>query len=371
MINTPIMTQKTILYDQHLQCGGKMVDFAGWLMPLHYGSQINEHLKVRADAGVFDVSHMTITDIKGPDAKAYLRYILANDIHKINRGSALYSCMLNANAGIIDDLIVYYLEDDYFRIISNASTRQKVLGWYHQQQGSHDITIIEKNDLAIIAIQGPQAIAHVSTLFTDSITHAIAHLKPFQFVTEQEWLYARTGYTGENGLEIILPIAEAKNFWQALMSLGIQPCGLGARDTLRLEAGLNLYGSDMDETTTPLESNLAWTIGWDPRPQNFIGYELLLKQKQAGIQKNLVGLVMNERAVLRSHQKVIVNDHQGEITSGSFSPSLQCSIALARIPITQKNHAEVLIRDKHWQVEIVKPPFVRQGKKVFQSMRQS
>lgn len=355
--------QKTVLFDNHVKLGGKMVDFAGWHMPLHYGSQINEHLKVREEAGIFDVSHMAVTDISGIDAKKYLQFLLANDVEKLKPGKALYSCMLNPKGGIIDDLIVYQIAEDYFRLVTNAGTREKVAHWLMQQKNQFQVKIEPRQDKAIIAIQGPQAIAKVQQILT-AHQEAIAALKPFEFIYQQEWLIARTGYTGEDGLEIILPLEEAAHFWQTLVQSGIQPCGLGARDTLRLEAGLNLYGSDMDEKFTPLESNLAWTVTWEPETRRFIGRDALEQQKQQGITQQLVGIVMDERAILRAHQPVIfAEDGKGEITSGSFSPTLQCSIAFARVPMIKSVHATVLIRGKEWPVKIVKPPFVKKGKK--------
>lgn len=361
------MGHHTPLYEQHQHDGAKLVDFAGWDMPLHYGSQIEEHNIVRNDAGMFDVSHMLAVDIKGADATNFLRKLLANDVAKLQPGKALYSCMLNEQAGIIDDLIVYYLEPNYYRVVVNAGTREKDVAWMCKQSEGFAITLKERTDLAIVAIQGPQAREKTSWALDANQRDLVAALKPFQCVEVENWLIARTGYTGEDGYEIMLPAKQVVYFWQSLLKAGVKPCGLGARDTLRLEAGLNLYGSDMDETTTPLESNLAWTVAFEPQERQFIGRSALEQQKQQGITRRLVGLVMTERGVLRGHQKVLVEGiGEGEITSGSFSPTLGHSVALARVPASTDKYAHVVIRDKEIPVHIVKPPFVRNGKKVFE-----
>lgn len=360
------MILRTTLYQQHLQADAKLVDFAGWEMPLHYGSQLAEHRQVRSDAGIFDVSHMAVVDIQGEDAKSYLRRVLANDVAKLVHGKALYSCMLNPQGGIIDDLMVYDIKDDFYRMVVNAGTRHKDLAWLQQQAKDFNVTVQERTDLAIIAVQGPQARLKLERVLTPEQATAVRELKIFHAVTEGDLLIARTGYTGEDGVEIILPIANAANFWQSLLQAGCKPCGLGARDTLRLEAGLNLYGTDMDETTTPLESNLAWTIAWDG-DRKFIGRAALEAQRQQGLKRALVGLVLTERGVLRNHQKVISDNHEvGEITSGGFSPTLGHAIALARLPATAVAEYFIELRGKLLPVKRVKPPFVRQGKKVFQ-----
>lgn len=361
------MINRTVLYEQHQQQGAKLVDFAGWDMPLHYGSQIEEHHQVRRDAGMFDVSHMAAVDVIGEQATDYLRYLLANDVAKLQPGKALYTCMLNQAGGIIDDLIVYYLKPNSYRLVVNAGTRQKDLAWLNKQANTFTVEITERTDLAIIAVQGPKARDKTQQAFTIEQQKVAFELTPFSCIEHENWLIARTGYTGEDGFEIMLPTASAVHFWQALLKAEIKPCGLGARDTLRLEAGLNLYGSDMDETTSPLESNLAWTVAFEPKERNFIGRKALEEQKQLGIQRCLTGLVMTEKGVLRSHQKVIVHGvGEGEITSGTFSPTLGHSIALARIPAASIGHdCDVVIRDKSVPVRMVKPVFVRNGSKVF------
>lgn len=360
------MSKQTMLYPLHQKLGAKIVDFAGWDMPLHYGSQIEEHHHVRQHAGIFDVSHMNVVDIKGAAAKQYLQHLLANDVAKLHEpGHALYSCMLNDQGGVVDDLIVYYCNNNYYRLVLNAGTREKDLNWLQQQAKSFAVEINPIPDVAILAIQGPQAQSLATALFPLELAESIEKLKPFTFIQQKDWFIARTGYTGEDGLEIIIPAAQAGIIWQNAIDKGIYPIGLGARDTLRLEAGLNLYGDDMDEITSPLESNLAWTIAWEPNDCHFIGQNALLKQREAGVSKRLVGLVLKEKGVLRNHQPVILHDKVvGEITSGSFSPTLGVAIALARIPIGPETECHVEIRGKLFPARIVKPPFVRLGKKL-------
>jgi aminomethyltransferase len=359
------MGNKTALYDQHLACGAKMVDFSGWDMPIHYGSQIQEHKSVRENVGVFDVSHMTVVDVMGQEAKTYLQYLLANDVDKLKIvGKALYTAMLNPQGGVIDDLIVYRRVDGY-RLVVNCATREKDLQWMRQQAQAFSVSLIERQDLAILAIQGPQAIQKIKTLCPQHQA-AIEALKLFQGTDLGEWFIARTGYTGEDGVELMLPNVDVSAFWQRLMESGVAPIGLGARDTLRLEAGMNLYGADMNESISPLEANMAWTIAWEPRSRDFIGKQALLDEKAKGLKYKLVGLVLETKGVLRAHQRVLVSGvGEGENTSGTFSPTLGYSIALARVPFATQGRAEVEIRDKLFPVKVVQPPFVRNGKKVF------
>lgn len=360
------MGNQTPLYAKHQASGAKIVDFAGWDMPLHYGSQLDEHQQVRTDAGVFDVSHMLVVDLHGQQTYEFLRRLLANDIGKLkNPGKALYGCMLNAEGGIIDDLITYKLADDRYRLVINAGTRSKDLAWIQTQSTGFSLQITPRTDLCILAIQGPNAIAKAAQLFPADLYQKITQLRPFEAVEQESYFIARTGYTGEDGLEIVVAADEAPAFWDKILAAGIHPCGLGARDTLRLEAGLNLYGTDMDETTTPLESNLSWTVAFEPSDREFIGRSAL-EAKKPSIKQRMVGLVLEQKGVLRNHQKVLVaNVGDGEITSGSFSPTLQQAIALARIPLTTDTHCLVEIRGQQLPARIVKPPFVRHGKKAF------
>jgi aminomethyltransferase len=357
------MGQRTPLYDQHLALGAKMVDFGGWDMPLHYGSQVEEHHQVRRDCGVFDVSHMTVVDVSGPQAKAYLQHLLANDVERLKTpGKALYSGMLNQDGGVIDDLIVYLAEAGY-RVVVNAATRDKDMAWMQAQTAGFDVQLHERVELAMLAIQGPNARAKTAELVSSARAALINDLKPFQGLAEGDWFIARTGYTGEDGLEIMLPAQQAPAFLSELVGAGIAPIGLGARDTLRLEAGMNLYGQDMDETVSPLAANMGWTVAWEPAERHFIGRTVLQAQRSVGNQPRLVGLVLEERGVLRAHQTVRVEGvGDGEITSGSFSPTLGKSIALARVPAATGDRAQVEIRGKWFPVRVVQPNFVRNGK---------
>ena len=357
------MGQRTPLYDLHLALGAKTVDFGGWDMPLHYGSQVEEHHQVRSDCGVFDVSHMTVIDIDGADATPWLRRLLANDVARLESpGKALYSPLLNEQGGVIDDLIAYRTEDGY-RLVANAATRDKVLAWLEAQSEGFAVGIEARPELAILAIQGPHAREKVAALLSVARAALIRELRPFEGVAEGDWFIARTGYTGEDGLEIILPGDQAASFFYDLVGAGIAPSGLGARDTLRLEAGMNLYGQDIDDAHTPLTSNLGWSVAWEPADRDFIGRSGLLAEIERGVQDKLVGLVLEERGVLRAHQTVrVAGIGEGEITSGSFSPTLSKSIALARVPIATGDRAEVEIRGKWYPVRVVKPTFVRHGK---------
>lgn len=358
------MAQKTALHASHLAAGAKMVDFFGWDMPINYGSQIEEHHAVRQDAGMFDVSHMTIVDLTGANTRNFLRYLLANDVAKLTTpGKALYSGMLNSTGGVIDDLIVYFLQEDFFRLVVNSATREKDLAHINAEAKAFNVTVTERPEFAMIAVQGPNAKAKVATLLTAEQQAAVAGMKPFFGVQAGDLFIATTGYTGEDGYEIALPNEQAADFWQQLVTAGVKPCGLGARDTLRLEAGMNLYGQDMDETVSPLAANMGWTIAWEPGNRNFIGRTALEQAKAAGTAK-LVGLVMEQKGVLRHGQKVITAAGEGEITSGTFSPTLGFSIAMARVPAATGDTAEVDIRGKLVPVKVVKPAFVRMGKKL-------
>lgn len=360
------MTKRTPFYDLHVAANAKMVDFSGWMMPLHYGSQIEEHHKVRQHTGFFDVSHMGIVDLTGPDVSAYLSHLLANNPERLVDGKALYTCMLNDAGGVIDDLIVYKIADDFYRVVVNAGTREKDIAWMNAHLAAYDVNLSQRTDLAMLAIQGPSVVS----VLCDCIPHALAEralqLKPFHFVSEGDWFVARTGYTGEDGFEIIFNVTEIPLLWQNLQKIGVAPCGLGARDTLRLEAGLNLYGQDMDETISPLEANLSWTVIFDPAERAFVGREALEKQKMLGIKHQLVGVVLDGGGIIRHDQTVWLPDgSKGVITSGGYSPTLNQSIGFARIPITDASQCEIEIRQKRIPATIIKLPFVRRGKKMF------
>jgi aminomethyltransferase len=359
MTDAPL--RRTALYATHVAAGGKLVDFAGWEMPLHYGSQIAEHHVVRRAAGMFDVSHMTVIDLAGDGALVLLRQVMANDVARLTEpGRALYGALLNEAGGVIDDLIVYRRADGY-RAVVNASTRDKVLTWLRARNAG-DCEVTER-DLAMVAVQGPEAIERFEAA-TD--WRGCADIEPFGFREDGDVMVARTGYTGEDGVEVVLPGADAVALWSRLQGGGVQPAGLAARDTLRLEAGLNLYGQDMDDTTSPLISNLAWSVAWQPEDRDFVGRAALAAEREAGPPSKLTGLVMEERGVLRHGQQVVTDAGEGTVTSGIFSPTLGYSIALARLPRAARGEARVDLRGKLKTVRIVKPPFVRKGRKVFE-----
>jgi aminomethyltransferase len=356
------MPQRTALYDHHLAADAKIVDFAGWEMPIHYGSQVQEHHQVRTAAGMFDVSHMVVVDLKGKDTQTFLRHLLANDVAKLqDSGKALYSAMLNADGGVIDDLIVYYLNDEFYRLVVNAGTRDKDLAWLEKQMADVDVQMTVRDDLSMLAVQGPTAMKAVQSLLSDTDREAIADMGVFYGKQVGDMFVARTGYTGEAGYEIMLPNEQIGDFWNQLLAAEVAPIGLGARDTLRLEAGMNLYGSDMDETTSPLTSGLSWTISWKPEERDFIGRSAIQAEKSQGVTHKLVGLVLLEKGVLRGHQKIFCDAGEGEITSGTFSPTLKKSVALARVPTAIGDTCEVEIRGKRLAAQVVKPVFVRNG----------
>jgi aminomethyltransferase len=360
------MTQKTILNDTHRALGAKMVDFGGWDMPIHYGSQIEEHHQVRRDAGMFDVSHMTVVDLHGPRTRDLLRHLVANSVDKLKApGKALYTCMLDENGGVIDDLIIYYMSDSFFRLVVNAATHDKDLAWINKQASSFGVQVKERADFAMIAVQGPTARAKVQSLLRESDRAPADKLTRFAAIEAQTaggvpLFVARTGYTGEDGYEVVLPEADAVAFWSALLEAGVKPAGLGARDTLRLEAGMNLYGQDMDEAVTPYEAGLAWTVALD-EGRDFIGRGVLEKQKASGAPRQMIGVVMDEKGVLRHGQKVLTAQGEGEVLSGTFSPTLGKAIAFARVPAGALGDVRVDIRGKEVPVRVVKFPFVREG----------
>ena len=354
--------KQTPLNAAHRAMGAKMVDFGGWDMPVNYGSQIDEHHQVRNDCGMFDVSHMRVVDIKGDGARSFLRYLLANNVDKLTSpGKALYSCMLLDNGGVIDDLIVYFMNEDWFRIVVNAGTADKDIAWMKQQASKHapQLSLNDHPELAMIAVQGPNARAKVWGALPGSQA-LTENLAPFSAVEMGTMFIARTGYTGEDGFEVMIPAKAAPYFWANLAEKGVKPIGLGARDTLRLEAGMNLYGQDMDETINPLEAGLAWTVDLKS-DRDFVGKTALLANPPT---RKLVGLVLQDRGVLRGHQQILCAQGAGEITSGSFSPTLEKSIALARVPkeVQIGDTVQVAVRDKMLAAIVVKYPFVRNGK---------
>ncbi len=362
------MPRRTPLHDLHVALGARMVDFGGWDMPVHYGSQIEEHHAVRRGAGLFDVSHMCVVDLRGAAARPFLQGLLANDVGKLRLpGKALYSCMLDERGGVIDDLIVYHRAEDSFRLVVNAGTRDKDLDWIRARVrvAGVELAVTERSDLAMIAVQGPQARALLAAQLPAAEREPTLALEPFfaREVAGTGWYVARTGYTGEDGFEVMLPAGEAAGLWRALNAAGAASCGLGARDTLRLEAGMNLYGNDMDESRHPLESGLAWTVAFEPASRDFVGRAALEAVRAAGTSAKFVGLLLEDRGVLRGHQRVVVPGvGEGEVTSGTFSPTLERSIGFARVPRATGAEVQVDIRGKLLRARVVKLPFVRNGR---------
>lgn len=353
---------KTQLYSQHLALDAKIVDFGGWALPVNYGSQIEEHQCVRKSCGIFDVSHMTVSDIKGEDALPFLSYVLANDINKAvsTPGKAIYSCMLNESGGVIDDLIVYYISDTHCRLVTNAGTNEKDMAWLNSQASNFDLTFTERPDLALIAVQGPQAIEKCVQILDDSIGSMVSSLNRFQGAFFENEFVGRTGYTGEDGVEFIVTEATANKLWETFIAAGVQPCGLGARDTLRLEAGMALYGNDLDEQHTPIESGLNWTVSRND-DRDFIGKSALDKDSNL----NLIGLILKTRGVLRGQQMVMHNGEEiGTVTSGTFSPTLEQSIGLARIntKLSIGDEVQIAVRKKQLDAVVARFPFVKNGK---------
>ena len=352
----------TPLYQAHIDAQGKMVDFGGWEMPLNYGSQIEEHHQVRSDAGMFDVSHMTVVDFKGTQAKVFVQTLIANDVEKLKtEGKALYSCMLNESGGVVDDLIVYYINDEDYRMVINAGTTEKDIAWINLQAQGFDVSVEPKFDLAMIAVQGPNAREKVFAAMP-GVENIAGELKPFNAASLGSLFIARTGYTGEDGFEIMLPDKSAEFTWKMLLEGGVKPCGLGARDTLRLEAGMSLYGSEMNDEVSPLEAALSWTVDLSNEDRQFVGRKALEELKNEGAKNTIVGLVLEGKGVIRNHQKVVTSLGDGEVTSGTFSPTMGKAIALARVPIDATGSCEIEMRNKLVSAKIVKPPFVRNGK---------
>ncbi|MEO1574604.1 MAG: glycine cleavage system aminomethyltransferase GcvT [Pseudomonadota bacterium] len=359
-MSTPGKT--TALIERHQAAGARTVDFGGWEMPIHYGSQIDEHHAVRQGAGMFDVSHMTVVDLGGERVAEFLRHLLANNVDKLKvPGKALYSCMLNERGGVIDDLIVYYLSPVFYRLVVNAATRDKDLAWIERHAEAFGVDVRERDDLSMLAVQGPTARDKMaSTLPTDAREAALA-LKPFTAAQLGDEFVARTGYTGEDGFEVIVPHARIGDLWDALLAAGVSPCGLGARDTLRLEAGMHLYGQDMDEDTLPLACGLAWTVEFT-EGRDFIGRDALERAREAGIQTKLVALLLEGRGVLRAGQDVVADGEAvGRVTSGTFSPTMKRAIGLAHVPLGTADTCAVDIRGREVAASVHKPPFVRRG----------
>ena len=358
--------KQTPLNDRHRQLHARLVDFSGWEMPLHYGSQLREHHIVRQKCGIFDVSHMGVVDLTGAGCDKLLAFLLANDVARIpNPGQGQYSLMLNIKGGIADDLIVYRQGEGRFFLVVNAGTREKDVAWIRIHAASYGVAVNDRTDLAMIAVQGPQSLDLLASCLSGSVGERVRSLKPFHFLEEDGWRFARTGYTGESGFELILPADQVGVLWDGLLRSGAAPIGLGARDTLRLEAGLNLYGHDMTEETTPLESGVAWTVAWEPESRDFLGRQALQPLWGNPLSRKRVGLILEGKGVLRDHQAVLLDGQEiGEITSGGYSPTLEAGIALARVSahIWPGSACEVQVRNRRMPVRAVRPPFVRFGR---------
>jgi aminomethyltransferase len=366
------MVANTIFHQQHLNLNAKMFNFGGWDMPIHYGSQISEHLHTRNSVSIFDVSHMAVVDVHGDDAHAFLENLLANNINKLeSEGQALYSCMLNHEGGILDDLIAYKV-GNFYRLVINASTAENDLVW--MRAVARDYKLLEiiprrsniqgmQSPLVLLALQGPQsllAISNVFPLLSDQVA-AIPYFGSKILDTEfGEVMFSRTGYTGEDGFELFLPFSYGCQIWDLFLSHGVLPAGLGARDTLRIEAGYNLYGQDMSSGFNPFDCGLAWTVDLG-NERHFIGSNSLRTYSR---KFSFMGLVLMGKGILRAHQVIKTEYGDGEITSGTFSPSLQQSIAFARVPrqVVPNSLVNVVIRDQIIPAKVIKPTFVRKGK---------
>jgi aminomethyltransferase len=355
------MGNRTPLTDRHREAGARLVDFAGWEMPVHFGSQLDEHHAVRGDAGMFDVSHMTQVDIAGASAEGFLRHVCANDVARLGDRAALYTCLLNEAGGVIDDGIVYRLGEGRYRLVVNAATRDRDIEWLEACAAPFEVSLDERGDLAMIAVQGPNARARAHEVLEAPLAEAAGELRRFHAAAHGDTLVGRTGYTGEDGYEVMLPGEAAGALWDALRDRGVRPCGLGARDTLRLEAGLALYGQEMDESVSPLEAGLGWTIAWDPPERAFIGRPALEAQRAEGVLRRLDGLVLEGKGIARAHYRVLTGAGDGEVTSGGFAPTLGRSIALARLPAEAAGECEVEIRQRRVAARITGYPFVRDG----------
>ena len=336
---------RTPLHDWHVAHGGRMVDFAGWSMPVQYTSIAEEHHATRNAVGVFDISHMGRLAFVGPHAAEFIDHVVTRRVADLKQDQIRYALVCDESGGILDDVLVYGCSpggDGHFTMVVNASNREKIVRWlgerltrWHQQHPNGDKVVLvdETFEYAMIAVQGPNARAKAATLIGSHADEAL-QLKTFVGRELGKYFISRTGYTGEDGWEIMLPVAAAPKFWGDLKAAGVAQCGLGARDTLRLEAGMNLYGQDMDDAVSPYEAALAWTVALDGqadgKPRDFIGRGALEAQKAAGAPRQMIGLVMDEKGVLRHGQKVLTANGEGEILSGTFSPSIIIACARAR-----------------------------------------
>ena len=362
------MGKKTVLYDTHQKLGAKMVEFGGWDMPVQYTGIIDEHNTVRNHAGIFDVSHMGQIFVSGNDALPFLQKVVPQDISKLQPNAAVYCQLPYEAGGLVDDLIIYRLEDDKYLVIANASNVEKDFNWFKKNATQYDVKIDNRSDeFSMFAIQGPNACKIVEK-------SGINELKQPKFftITKTEIsgypvYISRTGYTGEDGFEIIVRNENALVLWDLLMDkgweFGLKPIGLGARDTLRLEAALMLYGNDLSESTTPVEAGLKWSIPQDKK-EDYNGKSVIMSQIESGVQKKLIGFEMIDRAIARHEYEIYYNGQKaGIVTSGGFSPTLNKNIGMGYIDtkydIKLDSVIQIMVRNKLYNAKVVKRPFVK------------
>jgi aminomethyltransferase len=351
--------RQTPLHSRHTDLGAKMADFGGWDMPIEYVGTVAEHTAVREDVGVFDVSHMGYTEVTGPGAVAWLNSVIANDLDRVGSGQAQYNLLCDESGGVIDDLIVYRIDDDHAFIVPNASNSDAVVAALTAAAAGSDVTVADKReDYGILAVQGPQS---------DAVLEAVGLPAGHDYMsfTRGRWrdtpvVVCRTGYTGERGYEILAPSTDVPDLWDAVVAAGATPAGLGARDTLRTEMGYPLHGHELSLDITPVQAGLAWAVGWD-KPA-FTGREALVAEREAGPRRRLRGLIASERAIPRAGMAVSSTDGAvvGELTSGTFSPTLKQGVGLALLDpsITDGDEVVVDVRGRQARFTVTKPPFV-------------
>jgi len=365
--------KRTPLNNAHRQLGGRMVDFGGWDMPVQYpAGTIEEHLRTRNHAGLFDVSHMGEIDVRGADAIAFVDKLTSNDVTKLVDGQAQYTTLTKPEGTIIDDLVVYRFAADHLLLVVNASTTDKDWEWIKSHQSGESVELNNVSaDYCQLALQGPDA----QSILQKLTSLPLEEIKYYRFtrgsVDGVEGIISRTGYTGEDGFEVYAPANRAEQLWNKILDTGnmgtptgVLPCGLAARNTLRLEAGLALYGHEIDETTTPLEANLGWICKLDKG--DFIGREALAKQKEAGVKRKLVGFEVTDRGIARDDQEVLIDGERvGKVTSGSPAPFLKKNIGLAYVPVEFANVGQAInidVRGRLVGAQVVKTPFYKRAK---------
>ncbi len=360
--------KKTLLNSNHKKLNGKMVDFFGWEMPVEYSGIVNEHLAVRHKAGLFDVSHMGEIKITGPQALDYIQYITPNNAAHVNTERAQYSALTTPEGTFIDDMLIYLLEENKYLLVVNAANEDKDFKWVSSHTKGFDVDVENISEqYSQIAIQGPKALEILKPLTDISLEEMKAFRVAFGTVAGIEAMVSRTGYTGEDGFEVYTKSKNPGKIWDTLLeqgkNAGIQPVGLGARDTLRLEACLMLYGNDIDNTTSVLEAGLRWVVKF--KKGDFLGREALLTQKKEGLKRSLVGFELQERGIARSHYPVHIKGKKvSEVTSGTFSPYLKKSIGLAYLPIEYTENGtefEIGIRDRLVKTRVVPIPFYKRN----------